>query len=137
MRYYRCELTFDGEPQDVGIFQGLDDAVPNEASYLSDELFSELLCPVVDADFLYEPLCCWFTETGLGHFVSEMQTLSSYLDEAGWGICAAVIEAAPENAVYLDRDQAVFTVEYLQKGYEMVEIGRIEDTIKLSPSAVY
>lgn len=134
MRFYRFELTLDGEMQDVGLFQGLQDALPDTATALLDTLFATLPVPVVDEDTSCEPLCCWFTESGLARYMSELQTLVQHVHEAGWGVCAAVIDEDESGPVYADEVQVVFTVEYLQKCYELVEIERIEDAKELLPS---
>lgn len=137
MRLYRFELTFCDEPQDVGLFQGLEDALPgNEVMYITKTLFAALPEPEVAEEFSYEPLCCWFTEAGLDKFMEELKFVTAHLAAVGWGVCAAVIEVGSlEYAAYKDADQVVFPVEYLQKCYDLEVIERIEDVKKLLPSA--
>lgn len=135
MRLYRFELTFCDEPQDVGLFQGLEDALPgNQVMYITKTLFAALPEPEVAEEFSYEPLCCWFTEAGLDKFMNELQIVADHLAKVGWGVCAAVIEDDLECAAYVDADQVVFTVEYLQKCYDLEVIECIEDVKKLLPS---
>lgn len=132
MRFYRFELTFDGELQHVGLFQGLDDAIPDGTDDLINSLFPFLPIPETEPAPDDGPLCCWFTEQGLDACMSGLREISLRLDGTGWGLCAAVIDAGPADAVYTDSLQAVFRERQLNGRYAMTEIERVEDVRELS-----
>lgn len=132
MRFYRFELTFDGEPQHVGLFQGLDCAVPDGTDDLINNLFPFLPIPETEPTHDGGPLCCWFTERGLDACTSGLREISLRLDGTGWGLCAAVIDAGPADAVYADSFQAVFRERQLDGRYAMMEIEHVEDVRELS-----
>ncbi len=135
MRFVRFELTFEGEQQGVGLFQGLEDALPYDAFYLMDTYFLTMVNPNID-DKTCDPVSCWFTETGLKRYMSDIQILADFLVEAGWGLCVAVIEEKAENAIYIDDDQAIFTREFLGNCYDLVNIAQLEDVKTLLPDDI-
>jgi len=132
MRLYRFELTHDGEQQGVGLFQGLHDALRFDAWHLMDTHFLSLRDPYIEA-ITCDPVCCWFTSDGLERYMSDIEVITDSLHEAGWGLCAAVIEEETENAIYVDEHQAIFERAALGKLYDMVNIEHVKDVKTLLP----
>lgn len=112
-RMYRFELAFCGEPQGVGLLQGLQDAVPNRQK--RDRLyamFDELPVPELDWD---DPVEFWFREAGVRKFESAINTIIDTLADIDWQVLGCVMDDdSVQNAIYFDEYQAAFDRAYLE-----------------------
>lgn len=118
MRFYRFELAFEGEPQDVGFLQGIDDIgldTKTEA-WLLDQ-FEKLACPNLAPG---AQVSFWFSQDGLKRFLPAIRNVQSRILDHGWEILFAVMEVTPEEmserAIYSDKDQAAFPTEWAKDG---------------------
>ena len=101
--YYRCELTFDGEPQNVGFLHELDAALGiNEETLSLYEIFNELNAPRCEGQVQF-----WFTEKGYQLYKEHIDILCSAINDTGiWGVMERIANSLPEQAVvYRDEYQ--------------------------------
>lgn len=112
-KFYRFELMFDGQPQNVGFLQGLEDAhLPLSQERLCYELFHELPSPMLPPDGMY---IFWFTEEGLNEYGSSARIVNRLLKEhaPGWELCGTVMKpnrGILQKAVYTDLWQRVWNL---------------------------
>lgn len=112
MKFYRYELAFNGEPQGIGLFQGIDDMglTDDEVSGIMRK-FDDLYCPVICTS---DTLVFFFTELGNTRFNNVIQFLNSIIKLHGWQLIRIVIEADSfKTAIYHDDLQAVWTQKSL------------------------
>lgn len=121
MRFYRFELAFDGEPQDVGFLQGIDDiglGTKTEACLLDQ--FAELACPDLASILMGEQVSFWFNQEGMETFLPAIRNVQTHILDRGWEILFAVMdvtaEELKERAVYADKHQAAFHTEWVKDG---------------------
>ena len=125
-KFFRFELAFDGEPQDVGFLQGLVDA--GLGSILTDDLYSLFdTLPHCGLD-VYEPVSFWFTENGLEQFTDAINRVADELSSVNWQLLGATTETDLEYAVYKDAFQAAFLREDVMLGQsEYVEVRDVDE----------
>ena len=101
---YRFELSFDEEPQDVGLFNGIYDAVPDPdlADALQDR-FTALPLPHVTRECTF-----WFTEAGLAASIGPLLDVMRVIGEYGWALSMAVIDRLDADPVYEDPYQIAY-----------------------------
>ena len=127
MKVYRFELCFDGEPQEVGFLQGLDDiGLPiREETRLAD-LFESLPAP-----HLGGPCSFWFTESGLEQYRSALDQVAMSIAEYNWSLMAASMPVTAElisSRLYEDQWQMAWKPECLTGNlFEFKEIKQITD----------
>ena len=103
---FRFELAFDGEPEHVGVFQGVSDiglAEDEVNSFLSE--FSDLKIPELSRNSE-----SWFTLLGLKEFFEAIKDFSAKLEETGWSILMYVRDMTVQEvktAKYRDAYQIV------------------------------
>ena len=103
---FRFELAFDGEPEHVGVFQGVSDiglAEDEVNSFLSE--FSDLKIPELSRNSE-----SWFTLLGLKEFFEAIKNFSAKLEETGWSILMYVRDMTVQEvktAKYRDAYQIV------------------------------
>ena len=119
-KLYRFELAFEGEPQDVGFLQGLDDVG------LWPELTEELYAlfdglPIRELE-TEERISCWFTEAGLERFGDAIDRIIDEISGAGWQLIGASIRANLTDALYRDEYQAFFAYERVAGEVNYVEL---------------
>lgn len=127
MRFYRFELAFDGEPQDVGFLQGTND------TGLDSQTFRSLMAPFENlaSPDLYEPLgvAFFFTEEGLHRYRSAINAFIAPLEALGWSLMGYVLdEPNYSRSIYHDTDQAAWNREYLGPlgyGYEVEDAAEL------------
>lgn len=109
----RFELSFDGQPQGVGMFQGLPDVgltVPQYSKALS--LFEDLPSPYIDLrDCNFETVSFWFTPNGLITFSPKIKRLREAITPHSWDLIKAEIDDQYVDPVYKDRYQMAVPVE--------------------------
>lgn len=111
-KLFRFELSFFGEPQGVGFLQGLDDvglrgAIRDDLYALFDSL------PIHELD---QPggVSFWFTEEGIRKYEEAIKRVADAISGKGWELIGASINDNLENAVYKDRFQVAFPLEYIR-----------------------
>lgn len=129
-KLYRFELAFEGEPQDVGFLQGLDDVglwpgLTEELYALFDGL------PIRELE-TEGRISCWFTEKGLERFGDAIDRIIDEISEAGWQLIGAAIRADLADALYHDEYQAFFAYERVAGKSEYVEITDVGEFRKRS-----
>ena len=103
---FRFELAFDGEPEHVGVFQGVSDiglAEDEVNSFLAE--FSDLKIPELSRNSE-----SWFTLLGLKEFFEAIKDFSAKLEETGWSILMYVRDMTVQEvkaAKYRDAYQIV------------------------------
>lgn len=106
--YYRYELTFDGEPQQVGFLHGLDEALahcnmrPSHRLYLYD-LFKSLRSPNCEGQVEF-----WFSEKGRRVFNRHIDILCAAIEQLQnpWGVIERKTDGFPgRKIVYQDELQ--------------------------------
>ncbi len=112
-KFYRFELAFNGEPQDVGFLQGLDE-VGFDDEYLDAlyALFDSLPVPPFNASRM---VTHWFTEKGLAEFWSAIAQVHLAIQNRNWQLIWACIDANIEEACYSDDFQAAFRQSYITR----------------------
>lgn len=120
LKGYRYILTFDGEPQGIGMFQGLSE-IDRDEEYIEslEDLFKELEIP--EEVFIKNHFTTsYFTEKGLEKFKSAIDTLQqAYRDYSGFDI-ELITEDIPENKiVYQDEYQII--VKGIKEGENIFE----------------
>lgn len=109
-KYYRFELVFFDEPQDVGFLQGIDEiGLPVHTERLLLDQFASLPCP-----HLTEPCEFWFTEEGLQTFGDAIDLVNKEIQPLGWNIIGGVMEDDGAIAIYRDAWQAAWSPTYLE-----------------------
>lgn len=108
MTLFRIELAFDGEPQNVGLFNGLDDALSdNQAEYFHG-VFRNLI-QVPDLPPQPTEYTFWFTRAGLVRCWYTLRHLLSTLAENNWSFLVKVVDlpskTARSESYYNDRYQ--------------------------------
>lgn len=128
MKLFRFELAFDGEPQEVGIMQGLDDiGLPEGVAVNIEEDFNELPLP-----HLPEPVSFWFTESGVRAFEATLDFLAEQSQEMNWQILYAVLpEGDVSKALYSDEFQVAFPAKLVElRHLQYKELGKVGDLLK-------
>ena len=110
-RYFRFEICFEGENQECGIFQALDETgISYERAKFYDRSFAEIIkIPVVTESCKF-----YFTEAGL---LKSMPLLSNLLDEIsidGWTYEILFMETDIHPDAHSDEDQAAFRTKTLE-----------------------
>lgn len=107
-KLYRYTLAFDGQPQNIGLFQGLsdvglDDTVINRIN----AEFSTLKAPDLD-----EPAEFYFTEAGRKKYDFPLCFTELMLNQKNWQLIEQVVDFIPsaEGVLYQDEYQIAFKV---------------------------
>lgn len=121
MRFYRFELAYYGEHQDVGFLQGLDEiGLETETEAWLLDQFEPLPCPDLAPFVVGEQVSFWFTELGLRTFISAIRKVQAQILDYGWEVLFSVIDVSPEElaerAVYSDKDQFAFPAAWVKDG---------------------
>lgn len=101
MTLYRFELAFDGETQDVGLFHGIYDAVPDKTETDTfEQAFHMLAAPELNkkAEF-------WFKPAGLIRFANALLKTQELLGQYNWQLVLMTRQPGQEPVIYQDRDQ--------------------------------
>lgn len=116
MKLTRFELSFDGELQDVGMFQGLPDVGLRCDKY--DRLlglFEDLKSPFLDFKVFdhqdFEAVSFWFTPLGLKRFQKEINQVQQTIRLKGWDLVRAEIDDQYVDPIYKDEYQMAVPVE--------------------------
>lgn len=129
-RYFRFELAFDGEAQNIGFLTGIDDIgldIHCEVELLAP--FESLPCPHIHTRCEF-----WFTEDGLCRYQDALMDIARTIRKKNWQLIYAVFDASEEdlgNRVYCDKWQAAWPIEYLntnKAGFK--EVGCIRADIR-------
>lgn len=108
--YYRFELAFLGEPQDVGILQGLEDTpLP---FVLTEEIYSYFNRLPVPEDLETpddSPIVSLFTKKGLKEFADALNVIIFELEPFNWQVIGRSFELDPQHAIYQDEYQVAFS----------------------------
>lgn len=103
--FYRFELAFDDELQNVGLLHGLD------GTGLRDEITQALYAPF-DKDLpiykLDKHITWWFTEAGLHKFAHAVDCIINAIADHGWQVYGSVMENDRKQALIHDIYQACF-----------------------------
>lgn len=103
-RYVRIELCFDGENQECGVFQALDDTGITKEQYFNytDYFEKELISPTVDSP-------CWFffTVDGIRKFLPVFKDILDKIVPHGWDFDLILMETDMEP-IYKDQLQAAW-----------------------------
>lgn len=127
MQLFRFELAFDGEPQEVGLMQGLDDiGLCEEVLRDIEDAFSDLPCP-----HLTQPCSFWFTEIGVLRFKSVLDSVIGDIAENSWQLLGAVLnDPDMDKAIYQDKYQVAFSPEYVHSiGPQYKELNRLDELV--------
>lgn len=111
-KLFRFELSFFGDPQEVGFLQGLNDVGLRDT--IRDDLCSLFdSLPIHELD---EPdgVSFWFTEEGAREYEEAIKRVADAISGKGWELIDASINDNLENAVYKDRFQVAFPLEYIR-----------------------
>ena len=85
----RFELSFENEPQNVGLFTGLTDTgISKNTLTMFLHAFDHLLVPNMG----YENVEYWFTEYGLQEFLSTLVDIRNVIRRHGWNIVYKIME---------------------------------------------
>lgn len=134
MRLYRFELAFDGQPQNVGLFQDLEAISPRQAQQIR-ELFNELPVPDLNAIAEKAPVSSWFTEQGIYKFLPQLKQVNDWLTGRGWNLAGAAIDVSPAMLVYRDEHQAAIMASCLW-GLEYHVLDGADEVLRLTPIPV-
>lgn len=98
VRLYRFELAFDGECQDVGLFDGIYETGLDQAhaERLLDA-FADLPIPDVTESSEF-----WFTEAGVLKFKDRVADIVAAVEPHGWSVVTRVRTGTPERILYSD-----------------------------------
>ena len=108
-RYYRYELVFDGEPQNVGFLNGLMDVgLPISVESALYEPFEELESPTIHPNG--KTVEFWFSESGQTYFSEAIGAVASAIAPYGWELISREKEASDSDAVYRDKYQVAWFV---------------------------
>ena len=114
MTLYRFMLAFDGEPQDVGILQGLGETdIPyaNKLDLLSK--FESLPAPTLETpDGGYVE--CWFTEKGVQEYADAINEIIDELYPNNWQVLAHTMKDDLSQVIYQDEYQVAYSSLYLE-----------------------
>ena len=120
LKGYRYILTFDGEPQGIGMFQGLSE-IDRDEEYIEslEDLFKELEIP--EEVFIKNTFTTsYFTEKGLEKFKSAIDTLQgAYRDYSGFDIELVTEDIPEDKIVYQDEYQII--VKGIKEGENIFE----------------
>ena len=108
--FYRFELAFSGEPQDVGILQGLEDTPISFP--VSDEIyrmFDSLSVPEDLETSDGSAVVCWFTKKGLSQFADAINAMIWELEPFDWQVIGKSADLDPQYAIYQDDLQIAFS----------------------------
>lgn len=113
----RFELSFDGNPQGVGMFQGLTDVgMPNHQYSKILDLFEQLPSPYIDMrDEAFDhidgdTLSFWFTPAGVKRFSGAIRELRRAISDYGWELLKAEIDDQYVDPIYEDAYQMAVPV---------------------------
>ena len=106
-KLYRFELAFEGEPQGVGLFNGIYEAVPDPdlADRLQDR-FTALPVPHVTRECKF-----WFTGIGLAASLRPLLDVMRVIGEHGWSLAVAVIDRPEAGPAYENPFQIAYAPE--------------------------
>ena len=117
---YRYILTFDGEPQGIGMFQGLSE-IDRDEEYIEslEDLFKELEIP--EEVFIKNRFTTsYFTEKGLEKFKSAIDTLQqTYREYSGFDIELITEDIPEDKIVYQDEYQII--IKGIKEGENVFE----------------
>lgn len=120
MNYTRYELSYDGEPQNVGMMMGLDDMDmdEDEMEMILERFNEELpLVPTIrtfDKSSTHYP-ACYFTSKGLEKFKQEIDALveAIHYKDNGWRVNEVTLSNVLDDDIYYtDEYQAVIKTKY-------------------------
>lgn len=105
---YRFELAFDGEPQDIGLLQGVDDipmlALVRDAFY---GMFGSLNSPDVFSED-DSKVVFWFTEEGLKKYSNAINFIIPELEKNNWQVIAMPLRFDSGVSNFLTMDDALY-----------------------------
>lgn len=120
LKGYRYILTFDGEPQGIGMFQGLSE-IDRDEEYIEslEDLFKELEIP--EEVFIKNRFTTsYFTEKGLEKFKSAIDTLQqAYREYSGFDIELITEDIPEDKIVYQDEYQII--IKGIKEGENIFE----------------
>ena len=134
-KLYRFMLAFDGEPQGVGILQGLEDSgIDFSVSEDLYKAFGNLPCPTLESPD-DSPIECWFREKGIAEFGNAIDEIIYELSLVNWQVLGQVIEESVEGSLYADDYQAAFAYSYLETDKsKYIEIGSVQEILNQKPA---
>ena len=108
--FYRYELLFDGENQDVGFLVGLPDTGLSEAEVCDLTAHFDNELPIPDL-FLNHPVHTksYFTEAGNMIFLPSIHRIMQALPEP-WSVCRIVVPEVKSKILYRDYFQIICEV---------------------------
>jgi len=120
---FRFELSFDGEVQNVGFLQALDEVGLQEE--VTDDLYS--LFDTLPIPKLCEPTSFWFTSAGIKRYRGAIDRVIDEIAENNWQLVGAYLEDSADNAIYKDDLQVAFQAEYiLSRGIKYVKVNDVD-----------
>lgn len=113
-KLYRFMLAFDSEPQDVGLFQGIDET-GMDISLMCEltDPFEELPCPMLETPD-DSPVEFWFREKGLDKFKDDLNNIINELSNLNWQVLGQEMTETLENSLYFDEYQVAFSASCLE-----------------------
>lgn len=111
MKGYRYELSFFEEPQNIGIFQGLnsldfDLEIQEKISELIFKDFKELIVPEkIYKEYKDNTIYSYFTEEGNNFFEKQLLKLKKFYKYNNFDVILIIEEISEENIVYKDNYQ--------------------------------
>jgi len=103
--FYRLELAFDGVPQNVGFFAGIDEVgLPSKTELQILDAFHELECP----DLAGHKVSFWFTSSGYKKYAKPLQEAKEVLKAYNWQVLLAQMCFSRDFALWSDEYQAAF-----------------------------
>lgn len=130
--FFRFELAFDGEPQDVGLLQGLEDVgLPTDVCGNLYEGFASLKSPDLETDD--GPVSFWFSGDGLEKYGESIDLIQKTIIEKGWSLIVSTMKMDASdmaNAVYQDEYQAAWTREYVWNASKMEPFESVDKLLR-------
>lgn len=108
--FYRFELAFSGEEQDVGILQGLDDT-PLPPSVIEElyHYFDSLHIPPTLETQDDSAVVFLFTEKGVREFADSINALIYELSSCDWQVICMSFQLDPEYSLFQDEYQIAYS----------------------------
>lgn len=109
--FYRHELVFDGELQDVGFLNGLMDVgLPINIENKLYEPFEMLESPIIHPDG--KKIEFWFTEAGNEQFADAIHAIAEAIQPYGWDlkIREKTVSSELGNSIYRDEFQVAWFI---------------------------
>ena len=107
LKLLRITLSFDGNDQHVGLFQGLSDALGQNISDRPLQPFNERLAsPELDSN---PPVVTfWFTRNGVMEFMPDLNYVLAQLHRRSWGYIVKTVSFSGQP-YFLDKFQAALS----------------------------